>query len=102
MSKVESLNTKKFQDKISSGLSLVKFTSQYCGPCKSYSPIFDSFAEQNKDIKCYTVDALEEHEISIKLDIKSVPVTILFKDGKEVKRVNGKQSLDQLSQLIKE
>jgi thioredoxin 1 len=95
------LNTLNFQDNIEDGISLVKFKASWCGPCKRYAPMFDSFAEENPDVKCFSVDAETEQELCTEFDVSSIPVTLLFKDGELKQTKNGILTKDQLSELVK-
>lgn len=96
------LNTKNFYEAISDGVVLVKFEASWCGPCKAYTPIFKEFANENVNVKCFTVDCQEEADLATDFDIKSIPVTILFKDGEEKQRLPGKLSKEQLTKLVSE
>jgi thiol-disulfide isomerase/thioredoxin len=51
-------------------------------------------------VKCFAVDCQDDPDLATDFDIKSIPVTILFKDGEEVNRLSGKLSKDQLKDLV--
>lgn len=90
-----------FQDAIdSSDAVLIKFEASWCGPCKAYSPVFEQFAKENQDIKCHTVDCEEMRDIAAEYGIMSIPCTILFKNGKDLNRKQGKLSLQELRDLF--
>ena len=95
------LNTLNFQDNIEDGISFVKFEASWCGPCKRYAPTFNAFAEENTDIKCFSVNAETEQDLCTEFDVSSIPVTLLFKDGELKQTKNGILTKDQLSELIK-
>jgi len=95
------LNTLNFQDNIEDGISLIKFGAGWCGPCKRYAPAFDAFAEENTDIKCFSVNAETEQDLCSEFNVSSIPVTLLFKDGELKQTKNGILTKDQLSELIK-
>jgi thioredoxin 1 len=95
------ITTFDFQDKIEDGISLVKFQASWCGPCKRYAPTFDAFAEENPNIKCFSVDAEAEQDLCTEFNVSSIPVTLLFKDGELKQTKNGILTKDQLSELIK-
>lgn len=95
------LNTLNFQDNIEDGISLVKFGAGWCGPCKRYAPTFDAFAEENSDVKCFSVNAETEQDLCTEFDVSSIPVTLLFKDGELKETKNGILTKDQLSELVK-
>jgi thioredoxin 1 len=94
------LNSTNFYENIADGKVLVKFEASWCGPCKAYSPTFNQFAEQNETIKCFSVDCGDHKDISDDFEIRSIPITILFQNGEEIKRKAGKLSIDELNNFI--
>ena len=98
---MKNLTTFDFQDNVEDGISLVKFWALWCGPCKRYAPTFDAFAEENPDIKCFSVDAEAEQDLCSEFNVSSIPVTLLFKDGELRETKNGILTKDQLNELIK-
>jgi len=96
------LSTNNFYETISEGIVLVKFEASWCGPCKAYTPIYKEFASENENVKCFNVDCQEDADLAADFNIKSIPVTILFKDGEEQKRLPGKLSKEQLLNLLAE
>jgi len=95
------LNDENFAKTIASGLVLVDFHATWCGPCRMITPIVEQLAETTKDkAKIAKVDIDQSQETTANLQITSVPTLILFKDGKEVKRVVGVKDFDYLSELI--
>jgi thioredoxin 1 len=98
---MKELNTLNFHDSIENGISLVKFWTTWCGPCKVYSPIFNEFAEENQDINCFSVNAGSEEDLVSEFNLISVPMTLLFKDGKHIKSQNGIIRKEQLLELLK-
>jgi len=96
------LSTNNFYETIREGIVLVKFEASWCGPCKAYTPIYKEFASENENVKCFNVDCQEDADLAADFNIKSIPVTILFKDGEEHKRLPGKLSKEQLLNLVAE
>ena len=56
---------------------IVDFFADWCGPCKSISPILEELSEENKDIILYKVNIDEEQEVAAAFGIRSIP-TLLF------------------------
>ena len=78
---------------------LVKFWANWCGPCKTFAPTFEQFANENQDIKCYSVDCEMMTDVVAELGIMSIPCTIVFKDGKDLMRKQGKLTAQELKDL---
>ncbi len=75
----------------SSGLSLLKFSAEWCGPCQMFKPVYAEVANQHDDIVFGEIDIDNDEVKSIvsKYNVNTVPTTIIFKDGKEVERFSG-------------
>lgn len=97
---IKILNNKNFKTVIRGGLVLVDFWAPWCGPCKMIAPTLNEIAEeQSKKVTIAKVDVDQNKQLSQKYGIRSIPTMILFKNGKEVKRITGIKSK---SALIKE
>ena len=83
-----------------STLIVIDFNAIWCGPCKAYAPTFKEFAAENDSLKCFSLDCQVAPEIAEDFDVKSIPVTILFKNGEEIARKPGKLTKEQLSDFI--
>ena len=78
---------------------LVDFWATWCGPCRMIAPIVEEIANEYENIKVGKINVDEQEKLAIEYGIMSIPTLILFKDGKEVKRLLGYR---EKSQLIKE
>ena len=83
------------------GPVLVDFNADWCGPCQMQAPILEE-AEQIIGDKCtfasLNIDA--EEELAKVYDIFSIPCLVLFKDGREVDRKEGMQSLKKIVKWV--
>ena len=95
------IDTFNFQDKIEeTEFAIVKFMAEWCGPCKRYAPIFESFAEKHPEIGCFSVDCEASKELAEEYHIMSIPATIVFKNGEMIKQKQGILSVEDLEKVI--
>ncbi|WP_248767978.1 thioredoxin TrxC [Pseudomonas sp. MWU12-2345] len=76
---------------------LVDVWADWCGPCKSFAPVFEQAAAQLAG-KCRLakLDSEANPQLSAQLGIRSIPSLILFRNGQEVARQSGAFPLPQL------
>ncbi len=83
------------------GPVLVEFYSDGCLGCKQISPVLGELEDEyEKQIRIVKVNALFSEELKIKYDIEVYPTILIFKDGKEVSRLKGIVSQEQLEKTI--
>ena len=91
----------KFAEQISTGLTLVDFWAEWCGPCQIMLPRLEELANRVGDaavIAKHNVDT--DSEIPSSMRIMSIPTMILFKDGQPVEKWVGVQDVDTLADAI--
>ena len=75
------LTTNAFEDTVSSGITLVDFWADWCGPCKMFAPIYEAASEKNPDIIFGKVDTEAEQALASAAGITSIPTLMAFRDG---------------------
>lgn len=81
-------------------MQVIRFTANWCGPCKKYAPVFKEFSEQTDVAEFFTVDDDEQPDVFKRYKVTSVPTTLVYIGGREVFRVLGPQTTGQLEELV--
>lgn len=87
---VKNLTQNNFKQNVSGGLILVDFWASWCGPCKLIAPVLNELAgELDGKLRIGKVNVDNQQAIAAKFKVRNIPTLILFKNGKEVKRIVG-------------
>lgn len=70
-----------FEDTITSNdIVIVDFWAPWCGPCRSFAPVFESTSEKYPDIVFAKVNTDEERELGSYFQIRSIPMLMAFRE----------------------
>ena len=75
------------------------FTAEWCQPCKKVKPVVEEMKKEGFQFQM--VDADYEQLLVKQFKVSSIPTFILLEDGKELNRISGAQTRDQLEGFIK-
>jgi len=59
---------------------IIDFWASWCGPCKSFAPVFEAASEQHPDIVFGKVNADDEQELAAAFSIRSIPFVMLMRE----------------------
>ena len=80
---------------------LVDFYADWCGPCKMLSPILHELAEEKADtLKIGKVNVDEQMELSMRFQVSSIPMIVLFKDGNPVAKSVGFRPKAEIAAMV--
>ena len=80
---------------------LLDFYANWCGPCKMLTPVLHEIAEEYADtLKVGKVNVDEQMELAMRFQVSSIPMVVLFKNGKAVAKSVGYRPKAQLLAMV--
>ena len=66
---------------VEDGIVLIDFWAAWCGPCRSFGPVFEKVSEANVDATFAKVDTEAERELAAMYAVSSIPMLVIYRDG---------------------
>jgi thiol-disulfide isomerase/thioredoxin len=79
---------------------LLDFTATWCGPCRQMEPVVRRLAGEGRPVRQIDIDA--DQATAKRYNITGVPSFVMIRDGREVGRIVGATSYEQLLRLIEQ
>ena len=80
---------------------LLDFYADWCGPCKMLAPVLHEIAEENADtLKVGKINVDEQMELAMRFQVSSIPMLVVFKDGKAVAKSVGYRPKTEITAMV--
>lgn len=88
---MENLTKTVFAETVETGLHLVDFWAEWCGPCRIQTPILEELSQEYSEevIKISKVNVDLEPELAAQFGIQSIPTMLVINNGEVVDRLVG-------------
>ena len=81
--------------------ALIDFYATWCGPCKMLAPILHELAEEKSGaLKVGKVNVDEQMELAMRFQVSSIPMLVVFKDGKAVAKSVGYRPKSEIAAMV--
>ena len=71
-----------FNDTINNNnIVLMDWWAEWCGPCRSFAPVFEETSEKHADIVFGKIDTETQPELAAMARITSIPTLMAFREG---------------------
>lgn len=79
----------------------IDFYADWCGPCKSFSPIVEQLKDDMGDkVRVIKINVDKNQTLSTKLGIRSIPAVMIYKAGKLMYDGKGMHTLEDLKSKL--
>lgn len=97
----ENVNESQLESLISTGnIVFIDFWAEWCAPCKVFSKVYSSIAQQYPDIIFAKVNIEQESSLAETFHIRSIPHLIVFKEGVVIYSESGSIPESALKDLV--
>ncbi|MCW8855492.1 MAG: thioredoxin [Gammaproteobacteria bacterium] len=81
---------------------IIDFWAPWCGPCKSFGPIYEEVSEKHPDIVFGKINTEDEQAIAAHFQIRSIPTLMVFREQIIIFAEAGMLPANALEQMIEQ
>jgi thioredoxin 1 len=94
------LTKENFEAQVENKTILVDFWASWCGPCRTFAPVFEDASERHPDVVFAKVNTDEQQELAQMFQISAIPTLVAFRENIGVFHQAGALPARALEELI--
>ena len=91
-----------FDETVKAGIVLLDFWASWCGPCRTFGPVFEAASERHRDVVFGKVDTEAQPGLAERFQIRAIPTVIALRDGVAVFTQTGLMPAAALDSVVSE